>query len=145
MLLAGSNLLGMTFDNETRCRLVREWMRSPLKQTEFCAAHGVSTRVLREWVRRFGGGDRPEARAVAIIDDAIERLRVLRDGLVAERACPAGRAGEPEHEEHEPGDEEEERRADSVPPAPGVLAPPSGPHAIRPLPKPMPPPGFPWF
>lgn len=38
----------MNIDNETRARWVRDWMRSPLKQSEFCAAHGISTRALRE-------------------------------------------------------------------------------------------------
>jgi hypothetical protein len=131
----------MTIDNETRTRLVREWMRSPVKQSEFCAAHGISTRALREWVRRFGIGDRPEARAVAIIDDAIERLRVLREALVAEEARQDGEAGQ---REPEPDEEDEERRAESERPAP--TAAPQPPHdAERVKPVPMPAPGFPWF
>lgn len=131
----------MTFDDEARARLAREWMRSPMKQSEFCAAHGISTRVLREWVRRFGVGDRPEARAVAIIDDAIERLRALRDAVVAEEARQDGTADEPEPEAtetHAPRHAESERPSSAED---ARAAPAADP--VKPIP--MPSPGFPWF
>lgn len=85
------NLLSMTLDDEARAQVVREWMRSPLKQTEFCAEKGISPRVLREWMRRFGAGDRPEARALAIIDEALEKLTALRASVVAEAEGRFGR------------------------------------------------------
>lgn len=131
----------MNFDDGTRARLAREWMRSPLKQSEFCAAHGISTRVLREWVRRFGVGDRPEARAVAIIDDAIERLRALRDAVVAEEARQEGTADDPEPQAMET---REARHAESERPSSAEGARASrGADAVKPIP--MPSPGFPWF
>jgi hypothetical protein len=131
----------MTIDNETRARWVREWMRSPLKQSEFCAAHGISTRALREWVRRFGTGDRPEARAVSIIDDTIERLRALREALVAEEACRVGVPDEPAGESDE---EQELRHAESEGAAPsGTPEPVAEPPPVKRAP--MPSAGFPWL
>lgn len=131
----------MTIDNETRTRLVREWMRSPLQQSEFCAVHGISTRALREWVRRFGTGDRPEARAVSIIDDAIERLRVLREALVAEQACQGGMT---EEQSAESDEEQELRHAEPERPAlGGTPEPPPEPPPVKRAP--MPSSGFPWL
>jgi len=78
----------MLLDDVARAELVREWMRSSKTQGEFCAEKGISTRVLREWVRRFGITDRPEARARAIIDTAIAQLQALKAALDTEETLP---------------------------------------------------------
>jgi hypothetical protein len=115
-----------TVNDEVRAQVVRQWMRSPLKQTEFCAERAISTRVLREWVRRFGPGERPEARALSIIDEAVEKLLALRAALDAEKAC---RVGTDYHEV--------ERRAEPEL-VPGGESPPSPAPAPAPRPMPMP-------
>lgn len=94
------NLTVMTIDDDARAQVVREWFRSPLKQAEFCAEKGISTRALREWARRFGTSDRPEARALSIIDEALEKLTALRTALASESEDPFGR-GDAEREEPE--------------------------------------------
>lgn len=63
---------------------------TPLSQEAYAAKHAIAPRTLREWVRLYGAGDRPAARARAIIDDAIARLQALRSALDAEEACRVG-------------------------------------------------------
>jgi hypothetical protein len=119
-------------DNEARIQLVREWLRSPLKQTEFCTEKGISTRALREWVRRFGAGDRPEARAIAIIDEALEKLTALRAALVAEEACRVGDEGDDTDDEQHLDEDLEDRHAE---PAKVLPVAPPAPPATRPSPS----------
>lgn len=100
----GGNLWNMTqdFDEARRQAVARGWATSPLDQKTYAAQNGISARTLREWVRRYGVGDRPAARALAIIDTAIDQLRALRAALVAEEARHAGGDCEevPEKERH---------------------------------------------
>jgi hypothetical protein len=109
-------------------------MRSPLKQTDFCAAHGISTRALRGWMSRLGDGDRPEARALAIIDEALEKLTALRAAVVAEAEDHLG-AGD------DATPDEPKRHAE-----PEATPGPQLPAAVEPVrPKPMPGAGFVWL
>lgn len=78
------------FDESARRRIAQGWTTTPLDQESYAAAHGISPRTLREWVRRHGSSDRPVARARAIIDDAIAKLQALRSALDAEEACRVG-------------------------------------------------------
>lgn len=81
------------FDDETRRRIAQGWAASSLDQESFAAKHGISPRTLREWVRFYGAGSRPAARARAIIDSAIAQLQALRAALDAEEACQPGAVG----------------------------------------------------
>lgn len=77
-------------DDSTRARIAQGWRTTSLDQATYAAQFSISTRCLREWVRRFGAGRRPEAQALAVIDEAIERLRALRTAVAAEAACQVG-------------------------------------------------------
>ncbi|HJW74257.1 MAG TPA: transposase [Thermoleophilia bacterium] len=126
----------MTFDDETRARLAREWMNSSLTQEQFCAQHNIATRTLRQWVEKHGTGRRPAAHALAIVDNAIAQLVALRDALVAEEACQVGADDDLDHEVAEQPDE---RHAGAKEHA--TAAPQSSPvevETFRPMPMPAP-------
>jgi hypothetical protein len=98
----------MHYDDETRARVVRDWMHSTRTQTDFCAERGISTRALRSWTRRLGVGERPHLRLLAVLDEAVRNLLVAREGLAAEVACRSSVAetcGDPQrHAESDGGD-----------------------------------------
>lgn len=116
-------------DESARRRIARGWATTTLDQKSYAAKNGVSARTLREWVRLYGTGDRPAARARAIIDDAIAQFQALRATLDAEEACPVGAkdAGQ------EAGEVQPERHAEPAVKL-RVLPPPADPEpAPRPL------------
>lgn len=88
----------MAFTDDEKRRITAMWMRATCDQATFAAEHGVSPRALRTWVAKYSGGSRPEARARAVIEKAIEDLRALLAGLDAdtERQAGTGEAGDPE-------------------------------------------------
>jgi hypothetical protein len=84
----------MAFDDAARARIARGWLNSSLDQPAYAAQHGISTRTLRDWVCRYGGGRRPHAQLRAAIIAAVEQLQNVLTALDAEAA--AGSAAVPE-------------------------------------------------
>ena len=128
----------MKTDEARRQAVARGWAATSFDQAAYAAQHGISTRTLREWVRKYGAGERPMVRAVAIIDSTISQLQAMRAALVAEVACHAGGVAS-----HDDGgkQQEDERRAGSEGPAEAKAAVEQEP--IRP--SPMPTPRFDWY
>lgn len=119
----GSNLAAMVFDNGARARIARGWLNSSLNQLAYAAMHGISTRTLRDWVCRYGGGRRPQAQLRAAIVASIEQLQnvlVVLDAEVAPGSAAAYEGG-PEVARHQ-----SERHAVSA----GVGAPGDGTAAF---------------
>lgn len=131
----------MTFDDTARARIARGWLNSSLDQPTYAAKHGISTRTLRLWVEKYGPGDRPAARARAIISSAIDQLHALQAALDADEACLAGTQDDGDHEV--PREAEERHAASETPTTVGHMNVPEAEPA-RPTPMPLPRDGFLW-
>ena len=88
----------MTFDNATRARIARGWAATSLDQPTYAAQHGISTRTLRDWVRRFGGDRRPHPQLRAAVVATIDQLQNVLAALDAEAAADSAAAPEDWHE-----------------------------------------------
>jgi transposase-like protein len=87
----------MKFTEPERRLIAAGWRSASCDQATYAADHGISTRTLRGWVQRYGVGDRPEARARAIVESAFRQLQDLLTALDAEAER---RSGSGERERH---------------------------------------------
>jgi transposase-like protein len=74
----------MKFTDAERRLIAVGFRNATSDQRTYAAKHGISTRTLRGWVRRYAVGDRPEVRVRAIVEGAIQQLQDLLAGLDAE-------------------------------------------------------------
>lgn len=128
--MPGGNLSGMKVSDAERRLIAAGWSSTSCDQATYAAKHGISARTLRSWVERYGVGDRPEAKARAIVLRAIDELQDLLAALDAEEARRNG-GGEGESDGGMP-----ERQGEPEPKVTSVAS----NSAVAP--RPMPPAGF---
>ncbi|MHB8877193.1 MAG: helix-turn-helix domain-containing protein [Myxococcaceae bacterium] len=71
-------------DDNHRADVARGWAGSGMSQADYAFFHGISSRTLRSWVRRYTPApERADRQAFTIIDKAIAELTAIREALVA--------------------------------------------------------------
>jgi len=90
--LAEGNLMRRkkTFDVTDRAAIAGEWEGAGLSQGEWARQHGISSRTLRNYLRRYRPARHWDAELQALASRAIEALNAIINEMRGEAPRPAG-------------------------------------------------------